>query len=226
PNPRPNPQSFLYGPLLQAEYFAPEIYTFNTFNLNYSFVDSSQSYFVTNSLMPHWSLLVSNRLQVVMLESNRTDHSFHVIDYVQLIGPEKAVDLTGAITNLYDTEINPGYDDMWDTTLINGTPLGMLNQIAVSAQEYPIIQSPYWSQQNGQDVTNQIAGFRAFLGYGAFGAAGAAGEMELAMQAPYTPTATVASLTLWEVNDPLVHYLASDLAGSSQYTQPVKTIIP
>ncbi len=213
-------------PCFKPSISAPEIYTFN---LNYPpppFVDSSQSYFVTNSLMPHWSLLVSNRLQVVMLESNRADNYFHVIDYVQLIGPEKAVDLTGAITNLYDTKINPGYDDMWDTTLNNGTPWGLANQIAVSAQEYPIIQSPYWSQQNGQDVTNQIAGFRAFLGYGALGAAGAAGEMELVMQAPYTPTATVACMTMWEVNDPLVHYLASDLAGSTQYVQPQQTIIP
>ena len=58
-------------------------------------MDAAPSYFVTNSLMPHWSLLVSNRLQVVMLESNRADDYYHVIDYVQLIGPEKAVDLTG-----------------------------------------------------------------------------------------------------------------------------------
>ncbi len=46
------------------------------------------------------------------------------------------------------------------------------------------------------------------------------------MQTPYTPMATVTCLTLWEVNDPLVHYLASDLAGSALNSQPMKQIIP
>jgi len=46
------------------------------------------------------------------------------------------------------------------------------------------------------------------------------------MQAPYTPTATVACKTQWEVNDPLVHYLASDLADASQNAQPQQQIIP
>ncbi|MEI9863669.1 MAG: hypothetical protein WDN00_03750 [Limisphaerales bacterium] len=33
----------------------------------------------------------------------------------------------------------------------------------------------------------------------------------LAIQAAYTPTATTSQVTDWQVNDPLVHYLASDL---------------
>jgi hypothetical protein len=170
PNPLPNSQSFIYGPLLQGEAAVPMwIYTFVTNNNNLAFVWQAPSFFVTNKLMPHWSLLISNRLQVVMLEAN------HVIDYVQLIGPEKAVDLTAAITNLYDTyydrnnffqpTVNNGYNDMWDPIVNNGTPMGMANQFAVSAQTFPIILSPYWSQMSPIDVTNQIAGFRAFLGY-------------------------------------------------------------
>jgi hypothetical protein len=82
-------------------------------------------------------------------------------------------------------------------------------------------------------VTNEIAEFRAFLGYGTLyglppSAAPyiAAGKAALNLQAPYTPTALVTRLTLWEANDPLVHYLASDLSGSTQYVQPVKTEIP
>jgi hypothetical protein len=177
-----------------------------------------------------------------MLESNSVDTQIHVIDYVQLIGPEKAVDLTAAITNLYDTyydrnnffqkTVNNGYNDMWDPIVNNGTPLGMANQIGVSAQLDPIILTPYWSQMNPSDVTNQTAAFRAFLGYGALpglppGTAQyiSVGTNALTLQAPYTPTALISSLTLWEVNDPLVHYLASDLSGSTQYTQPQKTEI-
>ena len=224
----PNPQSFIWQPLLQAETAVPGwIYTFNT---NTPFVGQLPPYFATNSLMPHWGLLVTNRLQVVMLESNATDGSYHVIDYVQLIGPEKAVDLTGAITNLYDTKINPGYDDMWDPALNNGTPMGIANQIAVSGGFYPIILLPYWNQMDPTDVTNEIDMFRVFLGITPFPGTPpsviSAGETALAMQAPYTPAATVACLTEWEANDPLVHYLASDLAGSALNSQPMQQIIP
>jgi hypothetical protein len=240
----PNPQSFIYAPLLEAEYVAPMIYTFNT---NAPFVGLLSYYFATNSLMPHWSLLVTNRLQVVMLESNATDGSYHVLDYVQLIGPEKSVDLTAAITNLYDTYYDKnnnyqkttptGYNDMWDPIVSSGMlmPMGMANQMNVSAQLYPIILSPYWIQTGFSPtaITNQIAGFRAFLGFGSLpglppSAAPyiAAGKTALAMQAPYTPTATVACLTQWEANDPLVHYLASDLAGSGQNIWPQAQILP
>ena len=250
PNPlnlpiQPNPQSFIWQPLEQGEYVLPGwIYTFNT-NPPLSFVAQAPAFFVTNSLMPHWTLLVTNRLQVVMLESNAVDGAYHVIDYVQLIGPENSVDLTAAITNLYDTYYdrnnnyqptqNTGYNDMWDpitNRAVPRIPKGIINQIEVSAQFLPIIYSPYW---NGSglapvDVTNQTAAFGAFLGYGS-GVSGdssyiAAGGTALCLQAPYTPTALVACITKWEVNDPLVHYLASDLAGSSQNSQPVQQITP
>jgi len=39
----------------------------------------------------------------------------------------------------------------------------------------------------------------------------AAAQMSNAIQAPYTPTATVVQHVSWQANDPLVHYLASDL---------------
>jgi hypothetical protein len=131
-----------------------------------------------------------------------------------------------------------GYNDMWDPIVSKGVPnipLGIANQIAVSAQMDPIIYSPYW---NGSglapvDVTNQTAAFRAFLGFGQLPGIPptaapyiAAGKSDLTLQAPYTPTATVACLTQWEVNDPLVHYLASDLSDSATNAQPVSQAMP
>ena len=240
---QPNPQSFVYGPLEQGEVVVPGwIYTFN---LNSPFIAQAPAFFVNNNLMPRWTLLVTNRLQVVMVESN------HIIDYVQLIGPEKSVDLTAAITNNYDTYYDQnnnyqtttpnGYNDLWDPITNRSAPFipnGIANQIAVSAQVYPIILNPYWagwsgangSGSNPVDVTNQTAAFRAFLGFGATAGASpgaiAMGRTALSMQAPYTPTALIASITQWEVNDPLVHYLASDLAGSSQYSQPNLQALP
>jgi hypothetical protein len=236
-SPTPAPASFIYAPLSQSEIVIPGwIYTFNT---NIPFAGQAPPYFATNSLMPHWGLLVSNRLQVVMLDQKGGTN--HVIDYVQLIGPENSVDLTAAITNLYDTYYdknnhyqrtqNTGYNDMWDPiTNRSGLPMGILNQIQVSAQILPIIYSPYWNGSGWApvDVTNQTAAFGAFLGSSPSGGDSykTAGQSDLVLQAPYTPTATVACMTQWEVNDPLVHYLASDLAGSGQNSQPAQQIIP
>ncbi len=43
------------------------------------------------------------------------------------------------------------------------------------------------------------------------------------MQAPYTPVVNVIQHTTWEVNDPLVHYLASDLAPHTE--TPIASLI-
>jgi hypothetical protein len=239
---QPNPQSFIWQPLEMGEIVLPDwIYTFDT---NAPFVAQAPSFFVTNSLMPHWRLLVTNRFQVVMLESNATDGSCHILDYVQIIGPVTSVDLTAAITNLYDTyydknnnyqkTTDTGYNDMWDPIVKNGMPMGMASQIGVSAQMFPIIYSPYWygSALSPVDVTNQTAEFGAFLGFASLPMPPstapfiAAGKTALNLQAPYTPVAIVACMTQWEANDPLVHYLASDLIGSGQSSQPLQQIMP
>jgi hypothetical protein len=135
--------------------------------------------------------------------------------------------------NRYQPTQNTGYNDMWDPIVKYGVPMGIANQMDVSAQLYPMILFPYWSQYDPVSVTNEVSGFRAFLGLGSLPGTPpsanpyiAAGKTALTMQAPYTPTATVACLTQWEANDPLVHYLASDLAGSSLNGQPAQQIVP
>jgi hypothetical protein len=67
-------------------------------------------------------------------------------------------------------------------------------------------------------LANEIAGFNAFFGYtppppyapGEVQAIAAA-RMTNAIQAAYTPTATVVQHVSWQANDPLVHYTANDL---------------
>jgi hypothetical protein len=212
-----------------------------TFNPSTPFVLPSQTYFVTNNLMPHWGLQLTNRLRVVMVESNAADGFYHIIDYAQLIGPDSSHDLTADIQKLYDSKNSApiiqngpgfnGYDNQWDaTTNSQGVPNGIANQIDVSAQLDPIILSPYWSQQSPIDVTNKTAGFRAFLGFGRLPGMPpsvaqyiAVGATSLAQQAPYTPTAVVVYQTQWEANDPLVHYLASDLTDFNISTAATET---
>jgi hypothetical protein len=180
--------------------------------------------------MPEWRLLITNRLRVVMVEKD-TAGTFHVIDYVQLAGPDSGHDASADIRNLYDTNIHPEYDNQWDTNIVNNSgvamPNGIANQLGVSAAFVPIILSPYWSGFLGgaASVTNQIDGFRGFLGFsylpGSPPAAqlqNAAGKSSLQMQAPYPATALVSYTMRWEANDPLVHYLGSDLTDNSQST--------
>jgi hypothetical protein len=231
-------------PLAQSEtVLPPSNYTFPAIPTPAnSFVPSSVTNFVANNLMLHWGMLVTNRVRVVMMESNSADGLYHVIDYAQLVGPDSSHDLTGDLTNQYDTATQSGngfngYNNQWDPTVNNPimpkVPNGIANQFAVSAQLDPIILTPYWKNTTSDMVTNQIAGFRAFLGYGrlpglppSVGQYIAIGKTSLAQQAPYTPSAVLVYQTQWQVNDPLVHYLASDLTDFNQSTGPFKQIIP
>jgi hypothetical protein len=71
-------------------------------------------------------------------------------------------------------------------------------------------------------LANEIAGFSAFLGYtplppftpGELQAIAAA-SATTSIQAPFIPIATVVQHISWQANDPLVHYLASDLNWQS-----------
>jgi hypothetical protein len=232
----PQTTSFVI-PLAQSEsVLTVSIYSFNT---NNPFLPTFPLYFATNTLMPHWTMMVTNRLRVVMVESNAADGLYHVIDYVQLVGPNGSHDLTADITNQYDTATESGngfngYNNQWDPTLnVPGMPNGIANQIEVSAAFVPIRVFPYWQNMDPTSVTNEIAGFRAFLGYASLPGTPpsanqyiAMGRTSLAQQAPYTPTAMLAYQMQWQVNDPLVHYLASDLTDFNQSTGPFKQIIP
>ena len=58
-----------------------------------------------------------------------------LIDYVLLSGPNSSRDLIAEILNGYDTVgsgNNTGYNDQWDTNLINGVPTWIANQYNVS----------------------------------------------------------------------------------------------
>ena len=225
----PQQTSFLY-PLYSAnDVVQPEsVYTFDLAN---PFVPPTTDSFVNNTLSPHWGLLVTNRVRVVVLEKN--GGLYHVIDYVQLAGPDSSHELTADFQALYDTKINNVYDDQWDTDPnALSLPKGMANQISVSALLVQIRLSPYWIGLDPTWVTNQTAGFRAFLGLGPLpglppSAAQyiAAGQAATNMQAPYSPMATVVYRTQWGANDPLVHYMASDLTDLNRSTAALNRVL-
>jgi hypothetical protein len=165
-------------------------------------------------------MLVTNNIQAIMTDVA----SGRIIDYVQLSGPNSVRDLVSEITGEYDTgSTSQGQgDDIWDTTRDKqGVPYGYGNQIGVSLGLYLPGAGEKWDQTDPILLQNEIDGFRAYYQLSPLhpGNPGESQTVALAqatnaMQAPYTPTATVYQHVTWQANDPLVHYFASDLQGA------------
>jgi hypothetical protein len=185
---------------------------------------------VTGFPQPHWWLTVTNNLQVFMVD----EISGRIIDYVQLRGPNSIRDLTAEILNPitgYDTVgsgNDTGYNDLWDTNVINGFPAGINDQLNVSqGSGIPTYVAGKWSQDE-KSAYDQMNGFLVFLNgantpllaptdlpdYKPDPTQMGIAATTNAMQVPYTPTATVVQHISWQANDPLVHYIASDLNWS------------
>jgi hypothetical protein len=203
------------------------IYRFNggnpflTANLNLPFETNDTGFGILPQ--PHWGLMVTNCVQVVMVDAN----SGGIIDYVLLNGPNSSRDLFAEIQSGYDTVgsgNNTGYNDQWDTNQNNSVPLGFANQYNVSqGNGNPIYNSALWKidQKTAYDEMNAFRAFTmgpnffelTYAGYVPNQNLIGATEMTNAMQMPYTPSALVIQDITWQVNDPLVHYMASDLVN-------------
>jgi len=174
---------------------------------------------VTTPPFPNYEEDTTNRFQAVILDNG------HVLDYVQFYGPVQ-------VRNLGNDVSDPNYNGgaglpMWSTnpsgpgTSPKGANWGVQNQIVGSMNGGVGLPANAWrdppnmpSGLQGNNVAegNMFGGFFTLnWGYGT----GTYQNTNLVQQAPYTPTRTIVSPTLWVVNDPLVHNLSSDL------TEPV-----
>ena len=175
--------------------------------------------------LPQMLLQVTNRIQAFVLDGN------HVIDYVSFAGPQSTRNLNSEIFNTNTTVI--ASPDSYFTNLIwstapdgLGNPLGVDSQIGLSdgsialkmtAEGQPL--APYWKSAPGWNtsVGAEIDGFRYFLNpanailYGTSRDFLASISTNLAVQVPYAPTISTYEYISWQANDPLVHYLQSDL---------------
>jgi hypothetical protein len=168
--------------------------------------------------LPQFGLLLTNRLQIFMLDTDSNDQ-VHVIDYAHFNGPNSYRNLNAELADPNSTG-SPAY--LWSTNLYGTIPLGVRNQVSVSSGSATLV-SPQdggsWSyppgmptQLNGNPSAAQ-AYFKGFLSpnsYYSFNGNGYT-NMDYSVQAPYTPTRTMVQYISWQANDPLVHYLASDL---------------
>jgi hypothetical protein len=145
--------------------------------------------------LPHFGLATTNALQAFILDDT------NIIDYVQIRGPISLRDL--------NRELDTDPISMWDTNKdSNGVALDVLNQLTVSrtAQNLPVPGSwrPAPNFPAGTPEV-QAAFFREFMDNPN------TTNNELVLQAPYTPSRAIYEYRVWQANDPLVHYLASDL---------------
>jgi hypothetical protein len=197
-----------------------------------SYFDPFNMSFQTDVLtppLPQFGLLTSNRLQVAILEGDANNVN-HVIDYVHFAGPNSSRNLN---VELADPAINDlsGNLYMWSTNYSpfgspGVTPMGVVNQIIVSeGKGVPV----YLEQNSWQAAPNMPAGlpftvsavqawFNAFfnvnrLQYGRFAYNGKIYyNTNASVQAPYIPTRMLYDYESWQANDPLVHFLVSDLS--------------
>jgi len=168
--------------------------------------------------VPDWRLTISNRLIYLMSSSGA------VVDAVSL----------SFQTNLNLTEFLMGQDAvypsvvaaLWDTNRISNpatlsTPTeGIMRQIGISLGALPISDSE-WSSFNGslsaaKDKASAIALFQGFVYNTNYG------NTNLYQQAPFTAARRFVHTVGWQANDPLVHYLAQDLAGVTNELRFVK----
>lgn len=218
PNAKPNLNSF-FNLNWSFNFLNPSVYRFNTSSFDPVGSPTSSSFETTIPplpQLPQFGLSTTNYLQAFILDGS------NVIDYVQL---------SGLITSggLNQPLADPNYPDQtgihyqWSTNIYPSsppTPYGVINQLDVSGYpgDAPVAGGQWSTAPTSMGVTTPLAESVYFEGFfvPTFQYNGVNYvNSQLSIQAPYTPTRTVYSSYLLQANDPLVHYLASDL--NSQY---------
>ena len=178
--------------------------------------------FESNSLsgfhLPQFGVVLTNRLQVFMLDL--TNGVYHVIDYVHFAGPDGGFNVNAGLA---DADADNNLVGVWDTNDPSGSAApagptyGILNQIAISKSGAVPGEDGKWNADPqaiplGGTKDQQVAFFQAFFkpGNKTTSPVGAT-NMLSSMEAPYAPTRYIVQYLTWQVNDPLVHYLGSDI---------------
>jgi len=211
-NGHPNPSSF-FIPFTNTVVFLPEsAYEFGPADFVPLYLNPPFETNINLTMLPNFGLLTTNRLQLFMIDGS------HIIDYVQLRGPDSYRNLNTELSNPDTMDLN----GLWRTNL-----QGVVNQILLSRGLLSPNAVP--SEDGGQWKAPPITGvitppqdqayFQALFMPNSVGSApsmspyGSATETNKSpgTQASYTPTRTMYQFITFQVNDPLVHYVASDL---------------
>ena len=173
--------------------------------------------------LPHFGLLTTNRLQAFILNGS------NVIDYVHFAGPDSFVDLNHDTNNTLpdaDSAETGTPNWLWSTNGYNGgaTPWGVVNQINASILTQGgglpgLPPGEAWAKdptlrEQQKQAAAVMQGFfdvnpRHYNAYVYNGIIYT--NSSLTLQAVCVPTRLITNAVNWQANDPLVHYLASDL---------------
>ena len=170
----------------------------------------------TNWHVPHFQATVKTRLRFALVDASLNPP--RLIDYVNLAA-NQTVDIT---TNLVDdgcgAHYNPVYTKggMWCTNTDGRNPesFGARLQEGASSGSVP---NPDWTSSlpdvlYGRDKDKGINRFLFQFGYGTQPLPGEPAFVGLgSFAAPYSPFRNMHLMTLWQANDPLVHYTVGDL---------------
>ena len=215
PNATPKLASFLTNNW-SFNFLNPAVYRFG----NGTFDESSNGTNVWETTvpplppLPHFGLNTTNYLQAFILDGS------NVIDYVQLRDPISNGNLNQALAD-------PDYPNgtqihyQWSTNAYPVAPAGVMNQLDVSGHPNDAPFGGIWVRPDGMPASlgsTPAAEAAFFSGFfypdSRFQYNGQTyTNTNLVIEVPYTPTRVIYSCYLLQANDPLVHYLASDLGS-------------
>ncbi len=215
-NQQPATESFIYG-TCDFTLLPDSIYRFST--VTFEPLANNPAWEIIPSIppLPQFDLRTTNQLQAFILDTTAN----RVVDYVQFDGPNSLRDINQELKDPDSPGANPYY--MWSTNVAGNNPgltpsRGVLNQILVSrlGPTYAPAGGGWQSSPNLPSgippiPTTYAAYFDAFFTLNFQYANRIYTNSNLTQVAPFTPTRTLYEYTMWQVNDPLVHYLATDL---------------
>lgn len=209
---RMNPNSFMLPIHTNVLFLTNSAYLAHRFPF---LTDPSSTNSFENSFdPPQWFLVISNRLQYVLVDKS-VPFAPRIVDLVNLDNVVTTVDISGQLVadsartgGRFFSSVQVNDADLWNTNRpsAKAPTAGIVNQIRVALGD-PNVSPDVWRSYvedpiAGGDKQKAIQKFQDFF---------RSGSTNLVMQVPFTPTRKIYQRTTWQANDPLVHYTLEDL---------------
>ena len=185
----------------------------------------------TNFHVPHFQATVKSRLRYVLVDTA----SGRLLDYLNLASSQ-TVDVTMSVV---DGGCGPNYiaaysrGGMWCTNLPTSYPggidpnesFGIRLQIDCSRGTVPnpdwtsSLPDPLYGRDKDKGVNRFL--FQFGLGWGQAQPGEPPFQVLNAFAAPFSPFRTIHTITVWQANDPLVHYTVGDLQNLRDFPSPL-----
>jgi hypothetical protein len=216
PSANPSTASFITANW-SFNFINPSVYSFN--NKTFSTLNTWETDSPPLPQLPQFGLNSTNYLQALIMDGN------NVIDYVQLRSPITTVNLNqtladqnGGSGTYWQWSVNPyvsptpnyGVYDQW---FVSGHPGSVPTEGGAWASPGGFLPPAFAGVTPAQVPTAEATFFNSFFTPSSQFQVNRQiyVNTNLIIQAPYTPSRTIFSSFLLQANDPLVHYLASDL---------------